>query len=121
MSPTSPTSRHNHMQESIFLSSQPNNPQEPPFSSTPPTPINGVVHVLSLIMKNALSFTIKVKLNTLFHNTKDTKTHCNTLCNLEHPQNPTPIQTKNKCTGYYQQICEANNIQSYRQDVLLYL
>jgi len=80
-----------------FLSDMSKNPQEYLTLESPTLPTNGVVHVLSTILKSFLVSESKTESATLFYNARKLPALRTTLQELGHPQLPTPIQTDNKC------------------------
>ena len=74
------------------------------FLSTIPTdgivpPLNGAIHITSVIMKNVLASAAEAELAALFFNAQDACTIQQTLTDLGHKQPPTPLQTDNNCAN----------------------
>ena len=81
----------------FFLSEQP-----PPSGYTEhsiPPPINGPVHVNSIIMQHVMSSAAEAEFGALFHNAKDAEMLRTILSAMGHPQPATPIQTDNACAN----------------------
>lgn len=69
-----------------------------PESGTVP-PLNGAIHITSVIMKNVLASAAEAELAALFFNAQDACTIQQTLTDLGHIQPPTPLQTDNNCAN----------------------
>ena len=77
--------------------------QTPPPNGYPPNasqaPLNGPVHVNSIIMTNVMSSAAEAELGALFHNCKDAEMLRSVLIAMGHPQPATPVQTDNACAS----------------------
>jgi hypothetical protein len=63
----------------------------------PPPPLNGAVHIVNIIMRNALASATEAEVGAYFHNAQDATTLRTALEFMGWPQPATPIQTDNSC------------------------
>ena len=64
---------------------------------SPPSPINGAIHINCSIMGNVMASATEAEVGALFHNAQDGCTFRQCLDFLGHVQPATPIQTDNAC------------------------
>jgi hypothetical protein len=65
-------------------------------SSSPLPPLNGAVHIVSVILKKRVSSVAEAEVAACFHNSREACELRTTLDFLGHPQPATPIQTDNQ-------------------------
>jgi hypothetical protein len=79
----------------FFLSQRPADPSNPPAPTAIPPPQNGVIHIISTIMRSVMASAMEAELRALFHNARDGIPLRTTLIEMGHDQAATPIQTDN--------------------------
>jgi hypothetical protein len=75
-----------------YLSSNSTNPNSAPTKSPP---LNGPVHILCNKIRNVMASAAEAEVGALFNNGQEAVDVRTTLCELGHPQPPTPIKTDN--------------------------
>jgi hypothetical protein len=63
-----------------------------------PAPINGAVHIISVVIKHVMSSADEAELVAILFIAQDACSICVTLEEFGHPHSPTAIQTNNECT-----------------------
>ena len=76
----------------FFLSSQPDDPTKPPATMPP---LNGPIHTMCKIIDVVVGSAAEAELGAGYLNGQDAVPIITTLCELGHPQPPTPIQVDN--------------------------